>query len=83
MLRLPPAVVDRLAEFVTEATSGPDKGGIAGQVRVGDRVVELAASRGWGVQVSTGSGPGTRTERVGQDATVPAVVAAIGRVLAA
>jgi hypothetical protein len=79
MHRLPHAVTDRLAEFVTEANDGPHNGGIAGQVVVGDRVVDLAASRGWGVQVCVGA----RAERVHTDVTVDTVASAIGRLLAA
>lgn len=77
--RIPAPIADRLSEFVLEATEGPDLGGIAGQVRLGQTVVDLAASRGWGVQVRVGD----RCARVpATEATMEAVTAAVASLLA-
>lgn len=44
-----PTIAQRVQEFLTEATSGPERGGISGELVVGDVKVDVAASRDWGV----------------------------------
>lgn len=77
------AAVTRVNEFLDEAISGPDKGGVAGDVHIGGVTIEAVASRGWGVEFSRHlpSGATARERLTGDDLTIVAASTAIGKLL--
>lgn len=80
-----PAVVTSLQDYLTEAKSGPELGGITGELYVDSIKIDVAASRGWGVAFTRTLPNGkTATQRIaGQDVTTPAATGAIQLLLKA
>lgn len=82
---LDPTIATRVQEYVTEALTGPLKGGLAGELRVGSVVLDAAASRDWGVQFSRSLPGGTIAQErlAGPEISVSHAGAAISRLLQA
>lgn len=79
-----PTVASKVQDYLTEAESGPEHGGIAGELRVGDVKLDVCASRGWGVQFTRTLPTGEKLSRKLEGVfTVEAAGAVIGELLAA
>lgn len=78
-----PMIATRIKEYLEEALNGPEKGGIAGDLLVGQVKVEAIASRGWGVQFSRELPNGDKAlEHLrGADLTIDGAGAALGKLL--
>jgi hypothetical protein len=58
---LAPQVATRVQTYIDEALEGPEKGGIAGNIRISDTDIEVLASRGWGVSFTRKLPSGVRS----------------------
>lgn len=73
-----------VSEFIEEALSGPERGGITREIVIGGEVIDFAASRGWGVQIARKSANGEVLVKhlTGEALTLDAAEAAVQSLLA-
>ena len=80
-----PSLTAAVQEYLDEATSGPTRGGIAGELTVAGMLCEAYASRDWGVEFARDvAGAGRVRERLsGAQLTLDDAGVALGKLLRA